>query len=386
LYKRSLRSIVIFLKEWVAKLFVFLCCYFAAAARRSMSKFIKISPLLIAVIALIGFVVYINLPQQAQQGGPRGSEQTPVVVISASNQPFPVIVEALGTAVANESVNITAQQAETIDKIAFDDGDVVVAGQVLVELNNRAEEARVSELDINVAEAKRQLNRIKNLANQSAASEQLLDEQEARVKALSAQRDVAQADLEELIIRAPFGGRLGTRLVSIGSLVRPGDVIATLDDLSVIKVDFSISEVHLASVNNGQIIYASSVAYPGVKFIGEITNIDSRIDPVTRSIQVRAQLPNQELKMRPGMLLQINLEKRVLDALVIPESALVPEGDSQYVFVVNGQQKAVKTLVEVGERKPGLVQILDGLEAGEKVIIEGTLRVRDGSDVRILDI
>ncbi|WP_371194134.1 efflux RND transporter periplasmic adaptor subunit [Glaciecola sp. SC05] len=352
-----------------------------------MSKFIKISPLLVGVLALVAFLVYINLPEQApQQGGPRGGGQTPVVVTAATNQAFPVIVEALGTAVANESVNITAQQAETIEKISFEDGDIVTAGQVLVELNNRAEEARVSELEINVAEAKRQLNRIKNLANQSAASEQLLDEQEARVKALDAQRDVAQADLEELIIRAPFSGRLGTRMVSMGSLVRPGDLITTLDDLSVVKVDFSISELHLASVVNGQTIYAKSVAYPGEQFVGKITNIDSRIDPITRSIQVRAQLPNTEMKMRPGMLLQINLEKRVLDALVIPESALVPEGDSQYVFVVNGEDKAIKTLVKVGERKPGLVQILEGLEEGQKVISEGTLRVRNGSDVRILDL
>lgn len=349
-----------------------------------MSKFIKISPLLIGVAALVAFVVYINFPQQAQQGGRPNAGPTPVTVTPASIQSFPIIVEALGTAVANESVNITAQQAETIEKIAFEDGDIVEAGQILVELNNRAEKARVSELDINVAEANRQLKRIKNLANQSAASEQLLDEQEARVKALSAQRDVAQADLEELVIHAPFSGRLGTRMVSMGSLVRPGDIITTLDDLSVIKVDFSVSEIHFASLTKGQTIYASSVAYPGEEFVGSITNIDSRIDPVTRSIQVRAQLPNDELKMRPGMLLQINLEKRVLDALVIPESALVPEGDSQFVFVVNDAQKAVKTMVKVGERRPGSVQILEGLEPGQQVITEGTLRVLDGSNVRVL--
>ncbi|WP_395344879.1 efflux RND transporter periplasmic adaptor subunit [Ningiella sp. W23] len=355
-----------------------------------MSKLFKLSPLLIGVVALAGFLIYINLPadDNSPEGG-FGGGQTPVVVSKANNQAFPVIVEALGTAVANESVNITAQQAETIDKIAFDDGDVVQKNQILVELNNRAEQARLNELDININEAKRQLSRIKDLANQSVASEQLLDEQQARVKALSAQKEVAQADLEELVIRAPFGGRLGTRLVSIGSLVRPGDLITTLDDLSVIKVDFSISERHLASVSPGQTIYATSVAYPGEQFTGQITNVDSRIDPVTRSIAVRAQLPNPDLKMRPGMLLQINLEKRVLDALVIPESAIVPQGDSQFVYVVEpddeGNQTAKKTTVILGERKPGLVQILDGLSKGQEVITEGTLRVRDGSVVRILE-
>ncbi|MBT1450370.1 efflux RND transporter periplasmic adaptor subunit [Glaciecola sp. XM2] len=349
-----------------------------------MSKFIKLSPLFVGVVALAAFLIYINMPAQEAQGGPQGGGDTPVVVSEASNQAFPVIVEALGTAVANESVNITAQQAETVIALAFDDGDVVEQNQVLVELNNRAERARLNELNININEARRQLARIKDLANQSAASQQLLDEQESRVETLIAQKDVAQADLEELVIRAPFSGRLGTRMVSVGSLVRPGDVITTLDDLSVVKVDFSISELHLASVANGQTIYATSVAYPGEQFIGEISNIDSRIDPITRSIQIRAELPNPDLKMRPGMLLQINIEKRVLNALVIPETALVPEGDSQFVFLINGDNKAKKTLVTVGERKPGLVQILSGLSEGDKVITEGTLRVRDGSAVRVV--
>jgi membrane fusion protein (multidrug efflux system) len=350
-----------------------------------MSKLIKLSPLFLGALALAALLVYINIPKEAAQQAQRGGGATPVVVTVATNQAFPLIVEALGTAVANESVNITVQQAETVTTIAFEDGDVVAKDQMLVELNNRTEKARLSELQININEAKRQLERIKDLANQSAASEQLLDEQEARVEALSAQKDVAQADLEELVIRAPFAGRLGTRMVSIGSLARPGDLITTLDDLSLVKVDFSISELHLASVASGQTIFASSVAYPGEQFTGQISNIDSRIDPVTRSIQVRAQLPNLDYKLRPGMLLQINLEKRVLDALVIPEAALVPEGDSQFVFVVNDEQKAVKTEVRVGERKPGLVQIVDGLNAGDKVVTEGTLRLRDGSTVRVLD-
>ena len=350
-----------------------------------MTKFLKFSPLLIGVCVLVGFLIYLNIPQSETQNDFRGGGETPVVVTPLSNEAFPIIVEALGTAVANESVNITAQQAEIVEKIAFNDGDVVAKGQILVELNNRAEVARLSELEINIEEANRQLARIKNLANQSVASEQLLDEQQARVKTLNAQKDVAVAALEELIIRAPFSGRLGTRMVSVGSLVRPGDVITTLDDLNLIKVDFSISEIHLASVANKQTIYASSVAYPGEQFVGAISNIDSRIDPVTRSIQVRAEIPNDELKMRPGMLLQINLEKRVLDAMVIPESALVPEGDSQFVFVVGDDNKAVKTQVNIGERRPGVVQIIDGLSLGQNVITQGTLRVRDGSSVKILD-
>jgi membrane fusion protein (multidrug efflux system) len=284
-----------------------------------MTKFVKFSPLLIGVTALVGFVIYLNLPAQNIAVPQRGNGETAVVSAKVETQAFPIIVEALGTAVANESVNLTAQQAETVKSVLFEDGDIVSKGQLLIELSDREEKARVNELAINIAEAKRQLSRIKGLAKQSAASEQLLDEQRARVDALEAQKDVVDAQLSELQVRAPFAGRLGIRQVSIGSLVRPGDVISTLDDLSILKVDFSISELHFASVANGQSIVATSIAYPGESFTGLITSIDSRIDPVTRAIQVRAQIPNGDLKLRPGMLLQINVEKRVIDALVIPE-------------------------------------------------------------------
>lgn len=348
-----------------------------------MSKFVKFSPLLIGVVALIGFLIFLNMPQE-QSNDQRPVRQTPVIAMQATQQAFPIIVEALGTAVANESVNITAQRQQTVTKVLFDDGDLVQANQLLLELNNRAELARLNELNINLTEAKRQLQRIKGLAKQSAASEQLLDEQQSRVASITAQREVAKANLAELNVTAPFTGRLGVRQVSVGSLVRPGDTVTTLDDLSVMKVDFSIAENHLSSVLNGQRIIATSVAYPGAEFLGEITNIESRIDPQTRSIQVRAKIPNPDLQLRPGMLLQINLEKRVLDALVIPESALVPQGDSQFVFVVSDDNKAVKTSVEVGERKPGWVQIVAGLELGQSVITQGTLRVRDGSAIKVL--
>jgi membrane fusion protein (multidrug efflux system) len=350
-----------------------------------MTKIVKFTPLLIGVIALVGFLVYINLPAEEMQNQGRANSATPVMVEQAEQREFPIVVEALGTAISNESINISAQRSQTVTKVLFDDGDLVNARQPLLELNNRAEKARLNELNINVTEARRQLERIKGLAKQSAASEQLLDEQESRVKGLIAQREVAKANLQELIVTAPFSGRLGIRQVSVGSLVRPGDTITTLDDLSIMKVDFSIAENHFSSLKNGQNVAATSVAYPGEIFTGKITNIDSRIDPRTRSIQIRATIPNPDLKLRPGMLLQINLEKRVLNALVVPESAVVPESDKQFVFVVGSDNKAVKTQIQLGERKPGWVQVLGGLAANQSVITQGTLRVRDGSSVRVLN-
>ncbi|MGY0565106.1 MAG: efflux RND transporter periplasmic adaptor subunit, partial [Paraglaciecola chathamensis] len=199
-----------------------------------MPKGISFSPILIALILASGLLIYLYLPVDTEQQQKK-SIATPVTAYTVSEVKFPVVVEALGTANANESVMLTAQKSDIVQSIEFDDGDLVEKGQLLIKLSDREERARLNELDINLQEAKRQLKRIDNLAQKSVASKQLLDEQEANVKALKAQLEVAKAQLEELELRAPFSGLLGVRQVSLGALVMPGDLIATLDDLHIIK-------------------------------------------------------------------------------------------------------------------------------------------------------
>lgn len=346
-----------------------------------MSKGLKLSPLLLALVAVIALLVYLYIPQSTEQKQRRGGA-TPVVVHEVKIEQFEVVVEALGTAKANESVMLTAQTSEVVHSIEFEDGDKVVLGQLILKLNDREEKARLNELDINLQEAKRQLKRISNLAKTSAASEQLLDEQQARVKALKAQKEVVSAQLAELELRAPFAGQLGIRQVSVGSLIRPGDLITTLDDVTIIKLDFSIAESHLPSISVGQLIRARSVAYPGEVFLGKINTIDSRVDPITRTVQIRAHVDNQDLRLRPGMLLKINLQKQLLNTLIVPEGALIPIENKQFVYVVE-EGKAQQKEVQVGLRKPGIAQITSGLSEGEKVVIEGALRLRPGAAVRI---
>jgi membrane fusion protein (multidrug efflux system) len=328
-------------------------------------------------------VVYLNLPNE-QASGQRGPRATPVKTAIAETKTLPITIESLGTAVANESVNITAQVTETVKAINFEDGDKAMEGELLVQLNNTEERARVEELKANIDEAKRQFTRIADLRQTNATSEQLLDEQQARVKALEAQLDIAIAQLNDLQIRAPFSGLLGNREISIGSLVQPGTTISTLDDISVVKVDFSIAENHLGSVAKGQRLSATSVAYPGEAFEGEITNIDTRLDPVSRAIRVRATIQNKDSRLRPGMLLTVVVEKRVLNTLVLPEKALVPVEGKQFVYVVKGDVAHQQEVV-IGERRPGFVQIIEGVSVGDEVITEGTLRVRDQSPVNVLN-
>lgn len=348
-----------------------------------MSKRVSFSPLWVGVLALVGFLVFINWPveEPAQR---QGSRATPVVTQIVSIQPFAVTLQALGTAKANESVMITPQESAVITSLNFSDGQQVEAGTILAQLNSNEQKARLNELNINLAEAERQLKRIQNLALSNSTSTQLLDEQQARVKAFIAQREVAQENLNKTFITAPFSGKLGLRQVSLGAYVKPGDVLTTLDDIATIKVDFAISERHLPSVNEGQTVFAESVAYPGIQFEGTITNVDSRIDPATRSFSIRTEIDNTAEQLRPGMLLTITLQKRVLNTLVIDEKALVPDHEDQFVFrVVDG--KAIKTKVIIGERRPGKVQILDGVVIDDEVVVQGTLRIRDGSELRVLN-
>lgn len=348
-----------------------------------MSKFIKISPLLIASLLCLGLLAYLYFPHPEQQAS-RVNKATPVNVVVAEQKPFNVVIEALGTAKANESINVTPQTNDIVDQILFDDGDNVEAGQLLVTLKNNEEKARLAALEANLQEAKQNLIRVKNLAKKSVASEQLLDERTAQVKALNAQKDIIEAQLNELQISAPFSGVLGVRNISEGAYVRSGDVLTTLDDISVIKLDFNLAENHLSSVNVGQLIKASSIAYEDELFTGEITSISARVDPVTRAVQVRANIDNQSLKLRPGMLLQIRLQKAALNTLTLPEASLVPIEDKHYVFVIE-DNKAVRKPVDIGLRKPGFVQITSGLNVGEEVVVEGALKLRAGSAVNVLN-
>jgi membrane fusion protein (multidrug efflux system) len=199
-----------------------------------------------------------------------------------------------------------------------------------------------------------------------------------------AQVEAAKARLANTMIRAPFNGRIGLRRVSPGSFVDTSTVITTLDDTEVIKLDFSIPETFLGVVAEGMNIVARSLVYPDQLFVGRVASIDTRLDPVARSVQVRAILPNLDGHLKPGMFLSVNLQRDRGPVLVAPETAIVPERGLQHVYrVVDG--KAVQQEVTLGRRAPGLVEIVAGVSAGDLLITEGTHKVRDGSLVEIVE-
>lgn len=308
---------------------------------------------------------------------------TAVIVAEARVQQIDDRIEALGTLKANESVQLSSSITETVGAIHFDDGDRVAAGTLLVEMTSDEENAQLEEARATVDEARRQYERVQSLQQQGTAAASLLDERRRDLETARARLGAIESRLKDRLIKAPFAGVIGLRNVSLGALVEPGDPIATLDDDSRMKLEFPVPSLYLDSLRTGLPVLAATAAYGAREFRGEVTAIDSRIDPVTRTVLVRAVLPNADRSLRPGLLMQVNLLRNIRQGLVIPEEALVPLGDRQFVLVVDGNTVAQRE-VRLGARRPGQAEILDGLVAGDKIITHGTTRVKPGDQIDIV--
>jgi len=315
-------------------------------------------------------------------GGARaGAKPAQVTVTTVAAKPWSDTLEALGTTKANESVTLTAKVMETVDRVNFNDGDLVEAGQVLVDLSGRAEVAGLEEAAAAYKEAKQQYERQAELVGQGTIARSQLDTQVALRDAAYARMQAIRARLSDRVITAPFAGVLGFRQVSPGTLVTPGTVIATLDDVSRIKLDFTVPETFLAAIAPKQRVRARSVAFPDREFDGEVTTIDSRIDPQTRAVQVRAEIPNKDALLRPGMLLTVTLYRPEREAIVVPELALLQVGSKAFVFVLKPDSSVQQRTVSTGSRRRGEVEVTEGLAAGERIVVEGTVKLRDGAKV-----
>lgn len=308
--------------------------------------------------------------------------QGPIEVVTAATvvKPLGLTIEAVGTARANEAVEVTSKTSNQVTAIRFEEGSAVKAGQVLVELDSAEARASLAEAEAALADSERQYARSRDLAASQALSASSLDQIEATLKANRARVEAARARLADTVIRAGFSGRTGFRRVSIGSVVNPGTVITTLDDTSIIKLDFTVPETYLFAVRLGLPVSAATTGLRGRTFEGKITNLDSRVDAVTRSMFVRAAIPNPDGALRPGMFMTVTVQGDVLDALVVPEEAIVPEQGRAYVFVVDGEV-AYRREVALGRRKPGEVEITSGLKEGERVVVDGTQNLRDRARV-----
>ncbi len=340
---------------------------------------------IIAVVAVIGFWLFFQNGEEAASGRPAFGGPVTVVAEVVSRAPLVSTVEALGTASANESVTLTSSITEIVRRINFDDGDYVDKGTVLIELDNTEEQAQLAEARANLRDIELQLQRLRDLDERGIAAASDVDAAQAAADAAQARLDSVLARLEDRLIRAPFGGLLGFRQVSQGTLLMPGDVITTIDDVADIKLDFTVPEAALAMMKSGKKVYANSVAWPGREFEGVVSAVGSRVDAVTRAVLVRAIIPNEDRALRPGMLLTVRVVTDERFALSVPERSVVQIADRAYIYVIDADRTAHRTAVQLGLRQAGAVEIVTGLEEGAEVVTEGVVKLRDGATVQYAD-
>jgi membrane fusion protein (multidrug efflux system) len=291
------------------------------------------------------------------------------------------VVEALGTAQANESVTLSAKVTESVRRVNFEDGDYVEAGDVLIELTNQEEEALLAEARANLDDAESQLRRHEDLSGRGLSAASELDVARSRAGAMRARLNSIVARMRDRLILAPFSGVLGFRQVSPGTMLTPNTPITSIDDISVIKLDFTVPESAIESMTPGAKIVAKSVSFPDRAFEGVVRTVGSRVDPVTRAITVRAHIENADRSLRPGMLLTVEVVTAERMALVVPEGAVFQIQNRAYVYRADGDT-ARQLEIDVGDRRFGVVEVLGGLTDGDLIVIEGIVKLRDGAKMR----
>ena len=291
-------------------------------------------------------------------------------------------VEAIGTARANEQVTLAAPVTERIERLYFEDGGFIARGQIVAVLAQAQEQATLAAARADEQQATAQLRRIQSLTTQGFATGATLDQQIAASRRARSDADNARAQIADRVIRAPFAGYVSLRMISEGAVVAVGAPVATISDISRIKLDFTVPETALAAIRPGQAILATAAAWPGQPIAGRIETIDPVIDPATRAAAVRAILPNPGHRLKPGMLLTVGIEASRRDGLAVPELAVIGDGETRYVFVIGPQMKARRVTVTTGLHDGGLVEVR-GLSSTTRVITEGVVKVADGQIVRL---
>jgi membrane fusion protein (multidrug efflux system) len=333
-------------------------------------------------LSLIGLEAAAPTAQQrgGGGGGPVGVVVSPVRMGTVVDR-----TESVGTVRARDAVTITAKVTGIVQRIRFQEGQRVQAGDALADLDAAALRAELDQARALFDDARSQLVRARGLQPGQSIAAQRLETLEALTRQAEGRVRQAQARLEELSITAPFTGRVGLRQVSVGALVQPGTVVTTLDDISRVRVEFAVPEIYVARVREGSPVTARASAFGERRFEGRVAVVDTRIDTATRTVRVISEFDNSDEALKPGLFMTVELEmERRDDALLIAEEALDPIGDRNYVYVIR-DNRARRVEIRLGQRLPGEVEVVSGVRAGEPIVVRGVQRLRNDAPVRVVE-
>jgi len=347
----------------------------------------KSTAMTVACLAMTQFILTGCKKAPGAAGGPPGGGGMPamqVVAVEAKTQPVTESLSLIGSIVANEMVEIKPETEGIVQEVGFDEGKAVEQGQLLIRLDDTKLAASVAEAESNFKLSTANFERAKQLLKDTLVSQQEFDQAAATFDLNRATLELKKRQLKDTRILAPFAGVTSARHVSPGQVITRDTVLTALVDLDPVKVEVNVPERYLQQLKIGQALEFTVAAFPGEKFKGEVYFISPQIDPSLRTALVKARIPNADHKLRGGMFASLDLTLQVRDAaIVIPEPALMSNGDNFSVFVVDAESKAQLRPVQVGIRLAGRAEILKGVSAGEKVIVEGVQKVGPGSLVKL---
>lgn len=350
------------------------------------APWLRLLVFLVISIAVAGGGLLFFRRQEAAKSAPaaapkaRGTQVVTTARVTKSDYALDLL--AIGTVAADESIDLSSNVTEAVTALHFEDGRQVRKGALLVELSAAEEEAALSAAKSQLAEHDREIARLQSLVKDGAAPEARLEERRTLAEVARQNIREAEARLADRRILAPFDGWLGLRRISVGALVSPGVVIVSLDKIDRVKIDFGVPETYLGLVKPGAEIEARTQGAEDRIFKGTLTQLDSRIDPVTRSVAARALVPNPDLLLKPGMLVMATLRVQPRVSPSIPERSLVPVGSKSFVFVLD-QDRAKRVEITLGRRKPGFIEVLSGLKEGQIIIADGLVGLQDGMAVKV---
>ena len=283
----------------------------------------------------------------------------PAEVITVSTQTLDKKISAVGNLRANESIMLRPEQSGRLDKILFDEGNKVQKGTPLFILDNSIYLAELKAAQARVQLSRVDYDRAKSLLRKKVGSAQEKDSTLAQLRVDQAQEALAQAKLDKMTIKAPFTGYTGLRLVSPGDYVSQGENLAELTDISILKLDFKVPEIYLSELKIGRELEINVDALPGSIIKGEVTAIAPSADSNAHNIEVRASIPNPSGTLRPGLFAKVSLLVDQQTTVVIPEQAIIPQDGGFFVMTVSKENTVVMVPVTMGQRRPGVVQIID---------------------------